>query len=847
MNLDYTFSCVLPNGVHARPASSLEEAARRFQCEIRIHNGRTGRDGDAKSVLGILSTDIRLNDPCRLTTSGSDAREAMTALSGFIEKEFPGCDQPLVQLAGSASVRSLPPMLKAAGTEMLFGTPVSAGIGWGRVLRMGGLCIPASLDRGLESDAAGEMCRFDTILARVEKSYSDRLALLTSGPEADVIKAHRSVARDPGFRREIERAIMDRGRSIAGAVEEAEGAFTRMLVATGSLLLRERALDIQDVCGELIRQAYPNTVSADEHIRVAEDTVCVADCLTPGQFLALDRTYLKGLVLEHAGTTSHTVILARSFGIPCVIGVPGILDQVKPGAEIVVDANLGGVITRMTPVVRRYCDLERHRMEERRKRIAGVSRQPGLTRDQVRVEIAANVSSADEVGVAMTGGADGIGLFRTEMAFMGRDAPPSEEELYGSYRNAVEAANGKPVIIRTLDIGGDKPVPYLNIPPEENPFLGYRAMRIYPEFDSIIRAQVHALVRASAHGSLKVMVPMISCVEEAVWFKSLVAEEQAACRQAGIAFDEAMAVGAMVEIPAAVLALDALCGVLDFFSVGTNDLLQYFMAVDRGNQKVAGLYTPFNPAFLRLMKMAVEGAHSRGRWIGLCGEMGGQAECLPLLVGLGFDELSMASTRIPEIKAALGMLSSGECRALVEKVLACSTVADVTGELKRFPLQNERSLMDPELVVTGVDCGSKEEAIKIAVDRLYETGRVQQPRLVEEAVWVREAVSSTGFGHGFAIPHCKTNAVAANSLVVLKLRKPVGWGSLDGAPVGILILLAIRESDQATAHMRVLAALARRIMHEDFRARLVSESDPGALCAFLHEAVGGNGAHPRIL
>lgn len=840
MNLDYTFSCVLPNGVHARPASALEEVARRFECELRIQNGRTGLSGDAKSVLGIVATDIRFEDPCRLTACGCDAREAMAVLSEFLEKQFPACDKPLEQV--SAPVGSVPPMLKGDDTVVLSGTPVSGGIGIGRMYRMGGLRIPSGLDRTLEGGTADELRRLDACLVRVEQSYDARLAALKAGPEAEVIKAHRSVSRDPGFRSELERAIVEHGCSMAGAVEIAEGTLTRMLKATGSLLLQERALDIQDVCGEVIRQAYPEAEKSGERIQLTEDTVCVAEAMTPGQFLSLDRTLLKGLVLQCSGVTSHTVILARSYGIPCVVGVPGILEQVTPGAEIVVDANLGGVIPRVTPAVRRYCELERRRLEARRVRLAGRSRQPGLTRDQVRIEVAANVSSADEVAIALEAGAEGIGLFRTEMAFMDREAPPSEEELYHSYRQAVEAAKGRPVILRTLDIGGDKPVSYLDIPPEENPFLGYRALRLYPEFEAVVRAQVRALIRASAHGVLKVMVPMLSCVEEAVWFKALVKAEQAACREAGIPFDEAMAVGAMLEIPAAVLALDTLCGVLDFFSVGTNDLLQYCMAVERGNRKVAGLYTPLNPAFLRLLKMAVETAHAREKWIGLCGEMGGQEECLPLLVGLGFDELSMAATRIAEVKAALDGLSRQACRALVDKAMAWPTVAGVTGELKRFRAGDQQPLLDPDLVVTGVECGSKAEAIKIAADRLYETGRTRDPRLIEEAVWAREVVSSTGFGHGFAIPHCKTDAVASNSLVVLKLNTPVEWGSLDGAPVGILILLAIRESDRATAHMRILAALARKIMHEEFRARLVAEADPLALCEFLKESLGGNGA-----
>jgi fructose-specific PTS system IIA-like component len=299
-----------------------------------------------------------------------------------------------------------------------------------------------------------------------------------------------------------------------------------------------------------------------------------------------------------------------------------------------------------------------------------------------------------------------------------------------------------------------------------------------------------------------------------------------------------MAVGAMIEVPSAAFLLDRLRSELDFFSIGSNDLLQYFVAADRTNPNVSGLYDPLGPAFLRLLRKIVDDLHARDARVSLCGEMAGQVGYLPLLVGLELDELSMPAPNITEVKAELAGLSAIACRALLFDALDCSTAGEVAAHIEQFARVRPAPLIDPELVIVDADCRSKEEAIKQAVDCLYAAGRTVAPREVEDAVWQREAVYSTGFGHGFAIPHCKTDAVRANSLAVLKLRAPVEWGSLDEKPVRTVLLLAIRESDQATAHMKVLAALARQLMHEEFRERLAQENDPASLCRYLKDVLG---------
>lgn len=837
MSLEYAFTCPLPNGVHARPASALEAVARRFAARISILNERTAHAANAKSVLAMVGLDIRLNDRCRVTADGADEREAMESLEDFLRQAFPRCDEPLPAIEMPAGEVPLPPVLTQANAEVRVGTVVVPGIGQGGAVRIGGFVVPDSLLKDGVTDVAAEVRLLDMALEKLLGSYELQLERLGGGIEAAVVRAHRAVARDPEFRERLEAAVREHGRTAAGAIAHAEAHFAAMLAATGSLLLRERALDIRDVCLQLLRQIHGEAVRGQD-VCLTADTVCVADMLTPGQFLSLDRRYLKGLVLAQGGTTSHTVILARSFGIPTLVGVAGVDEAELHGQDAVVDADLGVLVTSLNDAARRYYDMERRRLEERRRRLHRFADRPAITADGRRIKIAANIATADEAARAFAAGAEGIGLFRTEMLFLDREQPPTEAEQFEQYRRVLAEAGGRPVIIRTLDIGGDKPIPYLRLPKEENPFLGYRGVRLYPESETVFRDQVRALVRASAFGRLRVMIPMISRVEEVQWVRKVIAEEQAGCAGAGVAFDQTMQVGAMVEVPSIAFLLDRLCGELDFFSIGTNDLLQYFVAVDRANRKVASLYDPGNPAFLRLLKKIVDDIHAHGRWVGLCGEMGGQIRYLPLLVGLGLDEISMVAPAIAAAKAELTGLSAAACHALVEEALACATAYEVGQLLDEFESRRPAPLIDPELVIPHSESRTKEEAIKEMVDRLYVAGRTDRPRDVEGAVWRREAVYSTGFGHGFAIPHCKTDAVRANSLAILKLKTPVEWGSLDGNPVQVLLFLVIRESDQATEHMKVLAALARRLMHEEFRDRLAQEQDADALCRFLEENIG---------
>jgi fructose-specific PTS system IIA-like component len=833
--LEQHFTCPLPNGVHARPASALEEVVRGFDADVILVNQRTSRTANSKSILAIVGADIRHADPCVFKVSGPDEKRAMAALTEFLNDKFPLCDQPLSTDAKPNGELRLPPCLSNAGAVVHRGIPMAPGIAQARVIHIGKNYLPATLPFDAVIDPKAEWRRLETALEELVKDCDMRLAQASHGIEGELLRVHRSIARDVEFRRQLSEEIIKHRQPAAKAIANAEKHFSEALAATGSELLRDRALDIQDVCGQLLHEIYGQNAGKTD-TELTADSIVAAESLTPGQFLALKRKFLKGLVLAHASAMSHTVILARAFNIPTLAGVENLADIKFNGQEAVVDAYAGVLVTRLTDAAQRYYALERQRLEGRRVHLRKLSVQPAVTRDGHHLEVAANIATPGEAVAAFDSGAESIGLFRTEMLFLDRKSPPDEVEQLAAYREVLASANGRPVVIRTLDVGGDKKLDYLNLPAEENPFLGCRAIRIYPEFEPLFRAQIRALVRASAFGKLSAMIPMISTVDEAKWIKKIIVEEQQKCAAQKIEFDPAMAVGAMIEVPSAAFALDALAKEFDFFSIGSNDLLQYFMAADRMNPRLGALYNPLQPAFLRLLKQIVDGAHAQHKEVSLCGEMGGQVRFLPLLLGLGLDKLSASAPAIATLKAELPALTMADCEELVEQTLQSANASEVSKRLDDFALKHNPPLLEPELVIVNSDAATKEEAIKQAADQLFVLGRTEDARVVEEAVWQREAAYSTGFGHGFAIPHCKSKDVRFNSMVVLKPRVPVAWNSLDGQPVRVMIMLAMRETTGTTAHMKVLARLSRRVMDTDFRSQLEQEDDPAKLYGILQQS-----------
>ncbi|WP_029789018.1 phosphoenolpyruvate--protein phosphotransferase [Vibrio harveyi] len=823
----FSFSCELPNGVHARPASHVEAVCNSFDSSITWQNQRTGMSGNAKSVLSLISTDTLLGDECLITIEGQDEDSALTQLKQFITNEFPHCDAPLATTPQEdENLDPLPRNFSNLNVAHIRGRSVSEGFGQGVLKAIGAINFDAFTDLPPAKSLNEERSQLNSGLEAVVKSLTIQLNS-SEHTEGEVLKAHLSIAKDE----DIASNLVE-GRSSADAIIATAKHFGEVMKNSSSAYMRERELDIRDVCYQLLQSIYGDERFGSQN-KLTQPTVCLADDLTPSQFLELDKSLLKGLILSHGGNTSHTVILARSFAIPTIVGVEGsrltdLLDE-----EVIVDGTLGIVVTEITESVERYYIQERKVKEIVSSRQAQFRDVAAQTSDGKVLEVAANIAHSVEAKAAFANGAEAVGLFRTEMLYMDRTCAPDEDELYNIFCQACDAANGKSIIVRTIDIGGDKPVDYLNIPAENNPFLGYRAVRIYPEFIEMFKTQLRAILRASAHGNLKIMIPMISSLEEILWVKDILAEVRQELRKEALPFAEKVPLGIMLEVPSVAFIIDQCCEEIDFFSIGSNDLTQYLMAVDRDNAKVAASYNSLNPAFLRTLDHVVREVHRHGKWIGLCGELGAKGSVLPLLVGLGLDEISMSSPSIAATKERIAKLDSRECRQLLNKAMQCRTIQEVSHVLAQFRMtQSEAPMVSADCISLDRDLRNKEEVIKTLSDNLFLTGRCRYPNKLADDLWAREDVFSTGLGFGFAIPHTKSEHIEQSAISVCRLAKSIEWGDEEAQ---FVIMLTLNKHAAGDQHMKIFSKLARKIMHADFRDQLMTAETSYQIEALLKQ------------
>jgi fructose-specific PTS system IIA-like component len=837
MPVEFEFACPLGAGLHARPASLLSEMANSLACECVLTNLRTGATANLKSTLAIIGADVRSGDECRITLSGDSEQQALATIRRWVEGRLPSVDESLVQPAGPKRTAKLPRALQDSGCTYFAGTAVSAGIGSGLVVYAGRAAWPVADHPREFVNPALERERITLAIAVVANRIGSLLARAKSKTESAILNAHLAILRDVSLTGRVHENI-SQGEPADLAVVHATEYFRDVLRGSASVYIRERALDLQDVASRLIEEL--GGVSVRNHaLTLTQPSVIFAESLTPQELLNLNREHVSGLILEYAGTTSHTVILARSLGIPTLAGVPGASVELADGECVIVDATRGFVIKSDAPAVQRFYAREFDTQRRRQARLGRAASASAKTVDGRRLEVGANVSSPVEIRAAFESGADGVGVFRTEMLFVDRDTAPTEEEQFEIYAEAARAAVGRPVIIRTLDIGGDKRVPHLNLPHEPNPFLGYRGARIYPEHVEIFRSQVRAILRASAFGRVQIMLPMISSADEVRWAREQVEQVRQALQAAGTSIAD-VPLGIMIEVPSVAYALAEMSGVADFFSIGTNDLSQYFFAADRGNAQVWPLANSIQPAFLRFLKQIVDEARARRKWIGICGEMGGELKLLPLMLGLGFDEISAAVPNIPALKHGVSRLRQADCEKLLAEAMACHSAEEVGALLERAQSTAEPlPLLAREMVIIQSDSNNKEEAIRELVDTLYVAGRTDDRQQLEDAVWAREEVYSTALGFGFAVPHCKIDAVRADSIAVVKLASPIAWGAEESGGVDFAILLAMRESAKDNTHMQVFSRLARKLMNEEFRARFAAAGDADAVLELLM-TVDGN-------
>jgi fructose-specific PTS system IIA-like component len=823
MSFQQQFKCVLPNGIHARPASLLESVCNPYCCDISLHNLRNGNVGNAKSMLSLVSTDTLLNDEFVLMFEGEDSQTAMLALTQFMNERFPYCDDEIAPLEAQREI-PIPQSLSRHKPFLLHGKSLVNGIVKGKLVASSEADLSLFLAHSSVDAGPSFQQVHGAVVAELEAEK-----LQASGKESEILSAHLSILKDREFLAYIEEQLAH--QSIAHAILAALESFKAMLERSNSQYLRERVLDIKDVALRLLVSAYPN-VNIEQQSQLSEATILLARELTPSQFLALDKRYLKGLVLSDAGSTSHTVILARAFDIPTLVNVDYELCHAELNSDVYLDCLLGVIAIKADENVSVYFERALKLQQQQKQRFSEHTDKLAITSDGHELEIAANIACSIEVAPAIKGGAQGVGLFRTEMLFMDRSEAPSEECQYQEYREALIAAQGKPVIIRTMDIGGDKPLDYLNLPKETNPFLGYRAVRIYPQFLELFHSQLRAILRAACHGAAKIMIPMVHNVEEIRWVKQQISLVEKQLEEAGLEYNNSVPLGIMVEVPATVFIIDKLAHEVEFFSIGSNDMTQYLLAVDRDNDAVSSLYNSLSPAFLRMLGQITSVAKQYGRWVGMCGELAADPKILPLLVGAGLDELSMSSPNIAKTKQQVAGLSFLECEALYQQACECSTRAEIEMLLNEaISKRSALPLLDESCVFTQLEVKNKEEAIQALVGNIGVFGRCQNALLLEEDIWAREEIFSTGLGNGFAIPHTKSDNIEHSTISIAHLNNAINWHS-DSGNVDFIIMLTLNKahSDQ---HMQIFSKLARKLIHEDFRGQLKAATEPSEIITIL--------------
>lgn len=500
--------------------------------------------------------------------------------------------------------------------------------------------------------------------------------------QAGILAGQRKLLEDPAFYPKMETRVREKLEPAPKAVAEIVSQVASMLEGMNNDYMKERAADIRDIGNRLLACLSPG--QSRGFTGITEQVILVADDLAPSDTVQLDPDLVIGFITRTGGATSHTAILARSLGITAIVGAGDGVDGIEDGDTLVLDGSAGLCVARPEETEAEQYRLRMLQDLERRQLLEAYAARPAVTADGARVELAANIGSAAEAETAVLQGADGVGLFRTEFLFMNAAAMPGEEEQFRAYQEAARMMEGRPVIIRTMDIGGDKELPYLQLPKETNPFLGYRAIRVGLFRQELLRTQLRAVLRASAFGTVKVMFPMISGLQEWRQARAILTKVQAELRQDGIRFDEKMEVGIMVEIPSTAVLAGRFASEVDFFSIGTNDLVQYTVAADRMNEHVAHLYDYFHPAVLHLIRTVIEASHTAGKWTGMCGSMAGDPLAAPLLLGLGLDEWSMEAGGLSRMKERLAILDRQECRELAKRILRLDTPQAVRQALEEF-------------------------------------------------------------------------------------------------------------------------------------------------------------------
>ena len=590
-------------------------------------------------------------------------------------------------------------MLEAgrSGEKIIRGIPVSPGVCRGTILVLGRSHedkIPKHpVD---EAKLPDEVKRLEQALIETRRQIIEvqrQVNRALGAEDATIFDAHLLVLEDPTLIEEVSRIIFHEKVSAEYAFQQVADKYARTLSAIDDEYLRERAADMRDVTARILNNLLGRSDDFDPR-KLREPCIIISYDLTPSRTAQLDKKMVIGFGTDIGSKTSHTAIMARSLRIPAVVGLQTASRELLGGAYALLDGFNGLIIINPTDqtlfeygqLVRKHVTLE--------EKLRDVHDEQAVTLDGKRIVLSANVEQPGDTESVLASGAEGVGLYRTEYLFINRESLPTEEEQFQAYCQIAAALDPSPVIIRTLDLGGDKFLSHLQVPQEMNPFLGWRAIRFCLQERDIFRAQLRAILRASIQGNIKLMYPMISCLEELNQANEMVEEYKAELKSEGVAFNPDIEVGAMMEIPSAVLAAESLAKRVKFFSLGTNDLIQYTLAVDRLNEKIAHLYQPTHPAILRLIKMTVDAAHNHGIWAGVCGEMAGDPLLTPLLLGLGVDELSVAPPSVPQIKFLVRRTKMSEATDLAAFALGCEDSQEILARLRSYLGQVAPSLLE---------------------------------------------------------------------------------------------------------------------------------------------------------
>lgn len=503
-----------------------------------------------------------------------------------------------------------------------------------------------------------------------------------SGTEADIMNAYLMILQDPTLTAETERLIQEEGYNAGYAAKVGFETVEEVFKNMDDEYMSARASDIEDMKQRVVNKII-NKAEIDLS-NLPENTVLVGKDLSTSDTAKLNLKTIAGIIIENGSENSHVSIMARTHEIPAIVGVKGALDSIPNDSDIAINGETGEIFINPSPEEISKLTKIKNELKDEKGNLAKFKNKKSITKDGYKTEVVANIGTPKDMDATIENGAEGVGLFRSEFLYMDSDTMPTEEEQFEAYKEVLEKSEGKRVIVRTLDIGGDKDLKYLNLEKEDNPFLGYRAIRICLREPEIFKVQLRALYRASIYGKLAIMLPMISSVDELRTAKDIINEVKEELKAEKVKFDKNVKVGIMIEIPSAAIMAEQLATECDFFSIGTNDLIQYTVAVERGNEKISDLYTKFHPAVIRLIKMAIDGAHKSKIFCGMCGEAASDERFIPLLVGLGLDEFSMNPTKILNSRKMIRSLNHKECKKLVQEILKMSSASEIKARLEEY-------------------------------------------------------------------------------------------------------------------------------------------------------------------